>query len=46
LVKAGTPGQDLFKVELDPVDYKAKLRFLNDKGEALMKQLNAALTSG
>jgi len=43
-LKASTPGLDLFKVELDSVDYKAKLRLLNDEGGALMKQLNAALT--
>lgn len=43
LQSAGKPGLDLFKVELDPLDYKAKLRYLNDNGVALMAKLEAAL---
>ena len=43
LQSAGKPGLDLFRVELDPLDYKAKLRFLNKNGVDLMARLEAAL---
>ena len=39
LQKEGKPGLDLFRVELDPLDYKAKLRYLNEDGEALLDSI-------
>lgn len=40
---AGKPGLDLVRVELDPMDYKSKLRLLNDNGEALVAKLDDKL---
>jgi hypothetical protein len=40
---ANKEGLDLLRVELDPTDYKAKLRYLNDRGEALLSRIDGAL---
>ncbi len=45
LQTAGKPGLDLFKVELDPLDYKAKLRKLNDNGAALLNRVEEAMSN-
>lgn len=41
----GSTGHDLFKVELDKTDYKIKLRYLNDKGKALLARISQHLNN-
>ncbi|WP_415884756.1 hypothetical protein ACMXYO_08760 [Neptuniibacter sp. QD37_6] len=38
-------GVDLIEARIDPVDYKAKLRYLNEKGEAVMDRIDKALAA-
>lgn len=40
----GKSGLDLFRVELDPLDYKAKLRYLNDNGLDFLLKVEKAYT--
>jgi len=41
--KEGRKGQALFDVRLDRIDYRAKLRFLNEEGEKLFDRLDTKL---
>jgi|TARA_R110001606_G_scaffold388303_2_gene553539 hypothetical protein len=39
----GKDGLDLFRVQLDPSDYKVKLRFLNEKGLLVLARMDEAI---
>jgi hypothetical protein len=36
-------GLDLFDVQLDPLDYKVRLRYLNDNGKTLIDKVESTL---
>lgn len=39
----GKPGLDLVEARIDPTDYRAKLRYLNKNGEALIARVDEHL---
>jgi len=44
--REGRAGFDMFEARLDPVDYRAKRRFLNKNGEAFLRRLAIAAGEG
>lgn len=40
----GEPGFNLFRVEVDPTDFKRRLLFLNENGQQVLKTIEEALS--